>query len=597
MVYRFHTYLLGVTLATVTSLTILGCGGSDSTAASNVGTAYLVDSNVSGVGYTCGSQTGVTGTDGSFKYQQGEMCTFSIGSTSFSVAADKITDGKSVTPYDIFAGDDEKAINLARFLQTLDTDGDPSNGITITPEVRNQVTSQLSFGTDFDTNITATMTQIRSQIQGMNARQLRTRVQAIEHMAAYIPLPATYSAFERIAEIDLADVNGTDQANSNNPTTVAKYVARQVAKYFYTKNDTNDLSNADWVLGGAPALGVLNPSENSAILDPYILEIPSPDNNKTMIVEVCNKTHAGGAMMTGVGHSPALPCEIAIYMDAVTKKIYIDILDPVGSFAIFFNDLTQNKAQLSSMALQVKTEIKLIAYDALKTASIIHAKKATPMGATFSAAEIAALSGQYITDTYDINTSAGDWNGTSNASRIAMASKAAQVLITKMTVNNVNAGTYGINGTDINATLVNESNVSANGYWRSARSAPLQVPRSTNTATDGFIYTVEACSPTYAKLALSMGGDSRNHATALPCQMSFYIDNTNPDAPKLKIVYLNPEFMFQTLFKDKMGGLSTTEQDSLRAMATTVKNDLLNITRYVMNNSGQGWIVSKSTTL
>lgn len=584
MVYNLRKYFLSATLA-ATALGILGCGGSDTSLSGDVSTAYLVDSNVSGVSYSCGTQSGITGSDGSFKYQHGKTCTFSIGATSFTLSADKLAAGKSVTPLDVFNGDDEKAINLARMLQTLDSDGNPDNGIEINATARAQITQPVDFGPNFDANISAALNGSTYH------NQIRSRVKAIEHMAPNIPAPTSYSAFERIAEIDLSDVNGSNAANSNNPTTVAKYVARHLAKYFYMTNDTNISSGADWVLGGAPALGVLNPTANIAVLDPYILEIPSPDNNKTMIVEVCNKTHAGGAMMTGVGHSPALPCEIAIYMDAATNKIYIDILDPVGSFKIFFNDLTQNQAQLAAMALQVKTEIKLIAYDGLKSASIAYLKKSTPMGATFSSTEIAALSNQYIVDTYDINTSASDWNSTNTASVLAMASKAAQTLITKMTVNGVTSGTYGINGTDLNTTLVNNHSVSANGYWRSARSAPLSVPRSTNTAADGFVYTVEACSPTYAKLALSMGGDSRNHATALPCQMSFYIDNSDANAPKLKIVYLNPVFMFQTLFKDKMGALSANEQTTLGNMAETVKTDLINITRYVMDHSASGWII------
>ncbi len=56
------------------------------------------------------------------------------------------------------------------------------------------------------------------------------------------------------------------------------------------------------------------------------------------------------------------------------------------------------------MALQVKTEIKLITYKGLDAGSVTHVKKSTPMGATFTPTEIAALSGQYLTYTYDINT-------------------------------------------------------------------------------------------------------------------------------------------------------------------------------------------------
>jgi hypothetical protein len=199
--------------------------------------------------------------------------------------------------------------------------------------------------------------------------------------------------------------------------------------------------------------------------------------------------------------------------------------------------------------------------------------------------------------------------------------KAAQEMIKAMTINvpyDYNATSYatllggslygsltfppyvtatesGINAnTAIYPYLVDDYNISSAGKWRSARYAPLNVPRAVDTATYGFMYTVEACSPTYAKLALSMGGDSRDHATALPCQMTFYIDDTIPTSPKLKVVFLNPVFMFQTLFKDKLAALSPSEQASLSTMATTVKNDLVNMTRYVMDHN-LTWVVPNPT--
>jgi len=595
-VKRWQNSLLATLLTTSAVAFFGGCGSESS---SDVSTAYLVDSGVKGVSYHCGTQSGITGTDGVFNYQNGQMCTFSIGETSFSVPADKLSAGKKVTPYDIFTGDDEKAINLAILLQTLDTDNNATNGIDINATAREQIQHQIEFGSNFEGNLTSAVTGSAYK------NQIRTRAQALAHLATNVPAPTTYTAFERIAEIDASAIQAA--SGLTNPTDQARYVARKIAKHFYMTNDTNVFSNADWVLGGAPyesngsTKTSINPDSNVSVLDPYILEIPSPDNNKTMIVEVCNKKHAGLAMSMGAGNSPALPCEISIYMDTATNKIYVDILDPVGSFAIFFNKVTENQAMLTAMALQVKTEIKLISYNALQAAAIAHVKKATPMGPKFTTDEIKGLKDQYLTYTYDINTSSSAWaNETNVTKQYQLAAQAASALITKMTVNNVNSGTFGINGTDLNTTLVGNAdyNLSADGYWRSARSAALKVPRSSNAADD-FIYTVEACSPTYAKIALSLGanGDSRNHTAALPCQMSFYIDNSDIAHPKLKIVFLNPTFMFQTLFKDMMSGTQAkgyTEQ-TLNAMLTTVTNDLVNMTRYVMDHNTLGWVLPNPT--
>ena len=594
---KLHRSLLGTILG-ASILAFTGCGDGDSSD-SDVSTAYLVDSGVKGVTYRCGTQSGTTGADGLFNYQHGQTCTFNIGATTFSVAADKLAAGKSVTPYDIFSGDDEKVVNLARLLQTLDSDGDASNGIDINTTVHSSITSQIDFDSNFDASVAGLMTTL-----GLT---LINPVDALAHLATNVTAPTSYTTFERIAEIDASDITGF-----TNPTDKARYVAQKIAKYFNDKNDlTLGDSIADWVLGGSPMTGT--DDSNITHYNPYILEIPSPDNNKTMIVEVCNKTHAGKAINSSEIHGPALPCEIAVYTDMSTGKIYVDILDPVGSFAIFFNDLTtltaEQRAEFSAMALQVKTEIKLIAYKGLALGNVAHVKKSTSMGAIFTPADIAAMSNQYITYTYDINTNNAAWlNASTYTAKRALANDAAIELIKKMTVNipygytstfaptpYIPAGSYGINGTDLNATLVGsvDYNLSETGYWRSARKAPLKVPRSPLLADD-YLYTVEACSPTYAKMALSMGGDSRDHATALPCQMSFYIDDSG-STPTLKIVFLNPEFMFQTLFKDKLAGLNDDQKAELRKMATTVKNDLVNITRHVMDYYAPGWVISQAS--
>jgi hypothetical protein len=120
---------------------------------------YYYDSLVSGVAYSTETEdgitrTGVTGEDndpGRFSYfQENATVSFSIGDTALgeSTAKDK------VTPFD-FAGIAEEAVggcdvsgtlpddggpfqivhNLAVLLQTMDTDGDPSNGIDISADV------------------------------------------------------------------------------------------------------------------------------------------------------------------------------------------------------------------------------------------------------------------------------------------------------------------------------------------------------------------------------------------------------------------------------------------------------------------------------
>ncbi len=117
-----------ISSTTATILMFAGCGGggnSDNTI--NTGTGYYVDSGIEGVNYTCGSQTGMTGKEGKFIFEKGQGCSFSIGGITLrTVGSNQLADGKKVL---------ENDLEVARFLQSVDTDGNPDNGIQISPEV------------------------------------------------------------------------------------------------------------------------------------------------------------------------------------------------------------------------------------------------------------------------------------------------------------------------------------------------------------------------------------------------------------------------------------------------------------------------------
>jgi hypothetical protein len=122
-------------------LFLTACGGSSSTA--SVGT-FTDAGLVSGLQYQTATQSGVTDADGRFNYLPGETVTFKIGNivlgqavagsalNTFSLVGiappltslgviNKTPNGK------LF----QKAINISVFLQTLDADANPQNGIAI----------------------------------------------------------------------------------------------------------------------------------------------------------------------------------------------------------------------------------------------------------------------------------------------------------------------------------------------------------------------------------------------------------------------------------------------------------------------------------
>ena len=90
--------------------------------------------NVSGLQYTSGTLSGMTASDGEFSYLDGASISFNIGNVVLGSAlgADIITplvlsfDENDSTVY---------AVNLLRFLSSLDADGDNGNGITLSDEV------------------------------------------------------------------------------------------------------------------------------------------------------------------------------------------------------------------------------------------------------------------------------------------------------------------------------------------------------------------------------------------------------------------------------------------------------------------------------
>ena len=122
--------------ALVASLFLLtGCGGGDDSDVDKALVGVFLDSPVANVDYKTETKSGVTDADGKYDYVAGETVTFSIGSLEFPPVAAAGT----VTPLDIADTDDPndpEAVNMLRLLQTLDTDGDPTNGITISNETK-----------------------------------------------------------------------------------------------------------------------------------------------------------------------------------------------------------------------------------------------------------------------------------------------------------------------------------------------------------------------------------------------------------------------------------------------------------------------------
>lgn len=94
-------------------------------------TGVFIDSAVEGLRYQTPTQEGMTDADGKYIYQSAEDVTFSVGNIAFP----KVISQSIITPLELFDTtdiNDLSVVNALRLLQTIDFDGEASNGIQIT---------------------------------------------------------------------------------------------------------------------------------------------------------------------------------------------------------------------------------------------------------------------------------------------------------------------------------------------------------------------------------------------------------------------------------------------------------------------------------
>ena len=106
----------------------------------------FVDAPVQGLDYRSanGIRVGVTNADGEFSYGDGEFVLFSLGGIQLGQALGAAV----VLPRDL--GGRQFAVNLTRFLLTLDANQDASDGIQLSDEVRSAAASQTVSARQFD---------------------------------------------------------------------------------------------------------------------------------------------------------------------------------------------------------------------------------------------------------------------------------------------------------------------------------------------------------------------------------------------------------------------------------------------------------------
>ncbi|MEL0045770.1 MAG: hypothetical protein VW995_13450, partial [Deltaproteobacteria bacterium] len=138
----------------------------------------FLDSAVGGVDYSTSSGLGgVTDSSGTFYYKPGDKVSFTIGGISLG----SVTGAAKLTPVEVMGASgtaDQKVINLSRLLQTLDADGDPSNGISINDSTK---TTLAAKSVNFDVSVDAFDNATKS-VTAAVGKTMVTATRAIKHL-------------------------------------------------------------------------------------------------------------------------------------------------------------------------------------------------------------------------------------------------------------------------------------------------------------------------------------------------------------------------------------------------------------------------------
>jgi len=127
-----------------------GCGGGGSSSDGTMADAtpsigHFIDSPVQGLRYSTPGYSGTTGTSGEFSYIPGNEVTFYVGELVLGRGLGQ----EVVFPSDLTVAAQypfDAGLNIARFLQSIDNDGNPDNGISITADLAAELDRLVAAG-------------------------------------------------------------------------------------------------------------------------------------------------------------------------------------------------------------------------------------------------------------------------------------------------------------------------------------------------------------------------------------------------------------------------------------------------------------------
>jgi len=190
----------------VASILLVGCGSSDSVTQTDI-QGQLIDSYIKGATYSCSDGTiGVTGTNGEFSCPTLPV-DFQVGGLKLGTIAALASDNH-VFPQDLLGVDrfdvnNTEVLALATFLQSCDEDLNPDNGIEITDELKDSLTTEVEF--------IAENLEFYSLEANITLRREDLVREHLEHNVRYIDeIDSTELPFEISDALETQDSNITD---------------------------------------------------------------------------------------------------------------------------------------------------------------------------------------------------------------------------------------------------------------------------------------------------------------------------------------------------------------------------------------------------
>ncbi|MCD6654285.1 MAG: choice-of-anchor O protein [Sulfurovum sp.] len=183
------TLLSGVLISAAASMVIVGCGGGSSGTTDVASQGIFIDSEVQGLDYDAQPSRlrGQTDADGHYDFVAGDTVKFSLGCIELGYIQGST---QAVSPVDFFedaTSSDTRVVNIARTLQSLDTDGQAGNGITITSEAISLLEQEVGCDADLSTytteNLTAALTAVVEDTNVTEDRVISEEV-AVNHLDA-----------------------------------------------------------------------------------------------------------------------------------------------------------------------------------------------------------------------------------------------------------------------------------------------------------------------------------------------------------------------------------------------------------------------------